>query len=98
MDNIETIEISLPARPLGADANDIGWRVRLSTPGMQPPSRNLKPQEASRRLRELANHIDGATVPVPADTNIQLVPMFAAHLVPPHELPASIAAMSAADK
>jgi hypothetical protein len=84
----------LPSRPFNERAKDVGWRASPNTPGVHPGWERLGPQEASRKLRELANHIDGRTEPVPADTNMLLARQMAAHVVSDPGLPASVAGMT----
>jgi hypothetical protein len=94
MDNIEKIEVFLGLRPLKGDAKEVGWRAESNTPGIHPGIEQIGPQEASKRLRDLANHIDAKTEPVPPDHNMILALQMASHLVPNVPLPASIAAMT----
>jgi hypothetical protein len=94
---VQKIEVVLDGRPFKGDATEIRWHA-LTTRGGHPASESISPQEASKRLRELANHIDETTEPFPPDNNTQLVLYMACHLVPNPDLPSSIAGMTAEEK
>src|SRR5258707_4640552 len=91
MDDVEKIELALPARPFKAGAADVVWQERKSTPGVQPGPQSLKPQEAARKLCELAAYVDDKSDPYPPDPNMELTLYFANHLVPSPGLPQSLA-------
>lgn len=95
---IEKIQVFLGGRPFKGDAKEIGWHASLTTPGVHPGTESIVPQEASRKLRELANHIDEKTDPFPPDHNTRLALNMACHLVPNPDLPSSIAGMTAEQK
>jgi hypothetical protein len=94
MDDLEQIVLFLGGRPFKGDAKEIGWQVQWKTAGVQSSVERIDPLEASRRLRELANHIDVKTEPFPPDHNMALALQMACHLVPNGPLPPSIGAMT----
>jgi hypothetical protein len=98
MDNIDKIEVFLGGRPFNGNAKEVGWHAHRNTPGVHPGTEMIGPQEASKRLREVANHIDLKTVPFPGDINTALARLLAENLVPNPGLPASIAGMTADQK
>jgi hypothetical protein len=95
MDNVEKIEITLPARKFKAHERGILWRNRLNTPGVHPGAQGLLPAEASTMLRTVAAYIDLNIDPFPADSNMQLALELAEELAPVGPLPPSLQAMSA---
>lgn len=94
MDNVEKVEISLPARKFKADQSDLLWLEHLNTPGIHPGAKAMKPGEVSTKLRQLADYIDLNTAPFPADSNMLLALSIAQELVPSVSVPPSILAMT----
>ncbi len=98
VDNVERIQVILPARPFKADTKGIGWEEHVSALAVQPAPRDLSPKDASTKLREVADHIDQKTEPFQTDPVVQLTILFANHLVSPPALPGSLASMNADEK
>jgi hypothetical protein len=94
MDNIDKIEVSLGSRPFKGGAKEIGWHTHLNTVGAPVGAERIGPQEASTRLREVANYIDVRTEPFPEDINTVLARQLAEGLVPNPPLPMSVAGMA----
>src|SRR2546425_10361931 len=94
MDNIDKVEILLPARKSTADNKDILWHEHISTSGVHPGAQGMKPAEVSTKLRQLADYIDVNTDPFPADSNMLLALMIAQELAPSVTVPASIERMT----
>jgi hypothetical protein len=94
MDNVDKVEISLPARKFKAGQSDILWLEHLNTPGIHPGAKALKPGAVSMKLRQLADYIDLNTDPFPPDSNMMLALSIAQELAPSVSVPASILAMT----
>jgi hypothetical protein len=94
MDNIDKVEVALPARKFKADQSDILWREHLNTPGVHPGAQGMRPGDVSTKLRQLAHYIDLNTDPFPADSNMLLALTIAQELAPSVAVPASILAMT----
>jgi hypothetical protein len=94
MDNVDKVEISLPARKFKADKEDILWYEHLNTPGVHPGAQGMKPGEVSTKLRHLAHYIDLNIDPFPADSNMLLAREIAQALATSVTLPPSIQRMA----